>query len=684
MINLISNRISFSFRLPPHLLIYFLIMLFASIGYAQQNPPYNAQKAYDEGRYEDAIVILNNYIKSNTRNLNAYKYLVNSYVAVKKNREAISAAKSALKIFLDEPEVLLSLGKLYGLENQYGNSAETFEKYLSIKPGDREIKELIGKLSQNQAIEYYNQKNYPKAADWFQKALSYDNNDADLMNNVVSLLIYLKRYKEATTRIEQAIKLFPNHGKFREMYSDLLIEQKEYPKAVKYLEELCAKHSNDLSYNLKLALAYRYNNEAEKAIELYAKLRKIHPKEKDIYKAEIDYWNLYDKQDKIRELYQSLQKEFPEEKELSTKIALTFEKEKKFEEARIYLNSCFTKDSSNYDFLIQIAKIFVQEDKIDSATTQLTEIISLDEKNEEAYALLSNLYLKNANYKPALVTNKLFYNNFPTNYNSSFQLGLTYLSLGEKDSAQHYFEISKNVNSSYALTYLELAKIYKDAGETPLAIEMYKKSINRCLGRFSTLETEISSKVSDAGGNYQLDNFSEAEPLTNEFESLKEIFDESFTFLEDQLSREEYIRFLDRELLDYPTNVLLLFVKARYYEKKNDYIAALVYCKRAIQLNSSLKDAHQLMAIIYEKQKNIDEAIRSLKRVIGLDNKNKSAYDEIIRLAQKHNKLNAICDEWLHKYSVTPNDFLKERLLEALHKAGRMEEARTIAMKVSE
>ncbi|MBD3276523.1 MAG: hypothetical protein GF372_14505 [Candidatus Marinimicrobia bacterium] len=71
--------------------------------------------------------------------------------------------------------------------------------------------------------------------------------------------------------------------------------------------------------------------------------------------------------------------------------------------------------------------------------------------------------------------------------------------------------------------------------------------------------------------------------------------------------------------------------------------------------------------------------IRSYQRVLSINGKNEQAYANLIDLHQNQNSLDKLCDVWMSRYRANRrNDVLKEHLIEALHKAGRYEDAQQI------
>lgn len=75
----------------------------------------------------------------------------------------------------------------------------------------------------------------------------------------------------------------------------------------------------------------------------------------------------------------------------------------------------------------------------------------------------------------------------------------------------------------------------------------------------------------------------------------------------------------------------------------------------------------------------IREAISSLERALALIPDETSIYSELIQLYREVGQLDQLSDRWSAKFRADKdNELLKEHLIEALHKAGRFDEASEI------
>jgi tetratricopeptide (TPR) repeat protein len=86
-----------------------------------------------------------------------------------------------------------------------------------------------------------------------------------------------------------------------------------------------------------------------------------------------------------------------------------------------------------------------------------------------------------------------------------------------------------------------------------------------------------------------------------------------------------------------PDSPLVLVAVAKYRTALGDYNTALDYCQKAIKLDSLCEPAHLLLAMIYQREGKIDEAIAEYQRTVFINFENVVAH---IQLANIYRSLN--------------------------------------------
>src|SRR5690625_6154755 len=87
------------------------------------------------------------------------------------------------------------------------------------------------------------------------------------------------------------------------------------------------------------------------------------------------------------------------------------------------------------------------------------------------------------------------------------------------------------------------------------------------------------------------------------------------------------------------------------------------YFKKLVVLNANREEFNFLLGQIYEQLDQYSPAIVAYERTIAINQKNRSAYQALIRIYQKERDLPSLCDRWLIKYRhEKENEVLKEFL----------------------
>lgn len=93
-------------------------------------------------------------------------------------------------------------------------------------------------------------------------------------------------------------------------------------------------------------------------------------------------------------------------------------------------------------------------------------------------------------------------------------------------------------------------------------------------------------------------------------------------------------------------------------------------------------DIHRQIAAIHEQAGNIRGALHAWERALSADNEMEEAYSQLIRLHRQNGTLDGLCDRWMARHRADrSNELLAEYLVDALHRAGRYEEAREITQR---
>ena len=247
----------------------------------------------------------------------------------------------------------------------------------------------------------------------------------------------------------------------------------------------------------------------------------------------------------------------------------------------------------------------------------------------------------------------------------------------------HRTVMQKLNNSMVFIFFLILTKCLF-AQITP-ASSFERDSIAVLKGKIYDSITELSSLQNNWNlqmkqGEMDIKKLKNNEPLILKMKSLEKRIDSLLNNMKSCSSVENYVQFLDVYIQEFPNSIFLLLERAKLSEDEK----AGGICKRIIYINPVISEAHLFLAGLLEKQGKYDEALLEYKRVLTIDASNDNAYKNIFELSFKLQMQNELCDFLLTLYKHDANNReLTERLVEALQKSNRQEEAKRITKKLT-
>lgn len=185
--------------------IFFLsaVLLFSTSLYSQQKP--DALKAYNEGRYKEAISICQNEIVQTPRNIDSYVVLC--WALLKENRydEAYSWAASGREVSPYEPRLIEVQGEAMFYKGKNDDALKLFQDYIAYAPNGGRIGLvyfLMGEI-------YIRQGQYNHADIAITTAVLYDDNNSNWYTRLGYAREKAGSYVQAIEAYETALKIDP-------------------------------------------------------------------------------------------------------------------------------------------------------------------------------------------------------------------------------------------------------------------------------------------------------------------------------------------------------------------------------------------------------------------------------------------------------------------------------------------
>ena len=128
------------------------------------------------------------------------------------------------------PEIWVTNGQLYETQSKYAKAQENYTKALAIEPTNQAALLSMARL-------HVRQQQYAEAEQMFGKALAA-NPQADVYNELASILQKQGRMAEAQSAVQQAIAAEPNSQRFRNNLAGMLVASGRSDEAVQQLSQV--------------------------------------------------------------------------------------------------------------------------------------------------------------------------------------------------------------------------------------------------------------------------------------------------------------------------------------------------------------------------------------------------------------------------------------------------------------
>lgn len=631
-------------------------------------------KLYQSGKYAEALVLFEKFMDKGNAAKEIYSASIDCALQLKNYKKTITLIEKTLARFGGDYELELLMYRIHAQTGNLSTAVNGLKSMLKTHPDSTEVKSLLSDSYTSQGVQFYNAKRFPEAASSFTNSLQYNRKNQDARRNLIVVLLQLKNFQEALPVAKDGYELFPHEKIFAQLYIECLIILEKYTDALKVGEKIAAAYPNDKELQLNLAILFRYNQNSGKALEIYAALRKKYPKDKSVYKSEIEYWQLYASHDTIIARYKEYLSSVPDDEEMITALGKQYERKEEFGAAREVYRQLLKKDISREAALL-IAASYSDEGLTDSAIVQLNDYISTGGKNPEAYLDLTTLLVNSGKRTEAKQVLNTGLSRNPEEVRYYIQMGRIYYMEGVNDSAFTLLERVKSAYTDYPEISFLLANIYITSGDTSKSIFQFNRTIKSALNQTQTLQAEIAQSFS--GQNLAIaDSLQETRNNAVRLDSVTNILKQSFLILREISSESKYTSLLNTLIADMPQSAVLYLKRAQFYSEINSLTLAENDFELALNMAPSSEEVQFEAGLFYEKTENFQKAFTAFSNALSLNKKKSIYYRKVIDSAEKAGTLHDVCEYWLRLYPVNKtNTVLREHLIEVLHKSGRYDEA---------
>ena len=406
---------------------------------------------------------------------------------------------------------------------------------------------------------------------------------------------------------KQRVEQNPNDAEAHANLGAVYQKKNNFQAALEQYNKAEELNPSNVTTRLNLGTLFQAQKDYDTAIEAYDTIIAVNPNYMPAYLYKAQCYRALGNKDAAIQNYKLALNLEPSNQNLKDELFELYETDMSVDEKLNFIYQQVQKEPANADLAYKYAYELHKANRLAEAITYYNQTIKLDPKNADAYINLAQAYQQQGNYNQARTTLNNAKGLFPENQTIKKQLA----SIDAETSSLLYSKASELFNQ----------KKYQEA------IAMYQK-----------ISPATPESLVGIGASYQALN-------------------------DNNSAANYYVKSLGMD----PKNSDTAYYAALAYANMENFDAAKVYAKKALENNASNKNAKELMAYVIEQentakmdkamelydQKQYDQALSILNTVISQDPKDSNAYYyRAMVYDAKKQYINAIND---YKKSITYN-----------------------------
>ncbi len=667
----------------PYILSFFgLITLFLiNIGYAKaQNFNHNkyqqAVQSYKSANYALAAQQFEQLVAVDSSQLQVYVLLASSHLQLKNWEKAIQFSQIGQCKFPKESifpwqsaEAHLQLGAFEKALDQY-RRVEQINK-LPEQVTKTILHQRIGECYSQLGNEAAKNKNWSRAVKHFKRAHNYLRDKPYTYINLAYAHSKVADWTEVRNVAQEGLARFPSNDQLLKLSATASYQLRDYKGAAKIYSKLYEKYPADIDLSIAYGELLMATQDYQNASAHYDQLIRKNPKSKDVYESLIKIYesrlNYQGKIDLLREMLVHFDKT-----EVYERIAQTYEKMQQWSTAQSYYDTLLSlPGQDNFYIKKQIAGLYLRQDSLQKALLVYNTLLKQEPDNTEVLFSLASCQKKLSLWPEALATYQQINELRPSNEVYA-KLGKMSERLNRRQESIQYYRSSLELVAS-AEAYFGLSKLLVENADSSLVLA--KRAFDIAFRQLEDYQEQLNDRLD---GNNAINGLIENEELIRQIKEGEELATEIFYHLT-SYSHDQVNPIITGLTRQFPKSARIYFLVGEYKFNLDLIDEAKSLFSKAVAYNSNQEKAHFYLGIIYKSENNYRQSILSFERVLSIDNSSVEVYDHLIDLYKEVGMLDNLCDKWMIRYrSIADNQTLKPHLIEALHKAGRYEEAKKI------
>jgi len=135
----------------------------------------------------------------------------------------------------------------------------------------------------NSGVQFYNQREFSKAIQAYQKVIELDSTYVEAYNNLGIVYQEMGDFERAFGAYQKSIEINPQYEKGYNNLGIILYLKGHYEEAIEAFQKALTINSNNIESHINLGVLFKKQGQWNKAIESYQKALEINPLHKEIY-----------------------------------------------------------------------------------------------------------------------------------------------------------------------------------------------------------------------------------------------------------------------------------------------------------------------------------------------------------------------------------------------------------------
>jgi len=590
---------------------------------------------------QKAISCLEKALAKNDKNVEAYARLADLYQKSGNTDKAKQIYEKMIAINPNDPAIFLTLGDYGYKSKKYSEALKNYEKSYLL---NKSAKAAVG-----MALCAFTLEQIDKAIDAAESAIRLDPSIVEAREILAKAYFKTDRYKEAKDNLDFLVGKKPFDLEYWKLLA-YCYKQLNDPVNMAYADKKVIElDKTNVESRLRLGAYLLSKREYKQAFDIYKELSELTPQNPEVFK------NLYeiaassgDKAMAANYLKKYLSFN-PTDAEAYKNLGNLYYEVKNFEGALSAFKTAIKIDPKIKGVYKPLAEIIIAKGPKEELESALLGAVNAQEADGNMYSLLGGIYQRKGNCKGAIDLYQKALSKDPKNLPVIFGLAKCQAQLGNIDDAIISYEQALAFNPDVTKEYKELGELYVKKNKNAEASEVFKKYLDKVktdnqIALFVGDYAYKNKKYSEAIKYYELITGEEAKntnlqlclgtayfnekkydkaeiilkdvsiKMPNNAEILKMLYAISAP---DSSKRENSIEYLKKYTAIKPNDVEALKNLAELLYNKKDVNGALLYYRKTIAADPSIKGIYKRYFELATSQNSQDDINAALKGAIA-------------------------------------------------------------------